>query len=128
MPGLNVPDTVRRSRWVVLAIVVLLLSTVGIWNGWDEWPDADSTGQTFASITEIGYGVLGMIGAFAVHLRWTGTRTVLWIWALCLGTTAGLAPVVWGGSPAWVGVLSGVSAGLLGVAVIWMSKRQGIPQ
>lgn len=121
-------DTARRSRWVFLAIALLILSGVGIWNGWDEWPGAETGAQKLATLTEVGYGILGLIGALAVYLASPGARVLLWIWALCVGITAGLAPVVWGGSPAWTGVLAGLSAGLIAIAVIWMSKRPGIPQ
>ena len=120
------PDAVRRSRWVFLAIALLILSGVGIWNGWDEWPGAETGAQKLATLTEVGYGILGLIGALTVHLAWPGTRVLLSIWAACLGITVGLAPVVWGGSPAWTGVLAGLGAGLFGVAVIWMSKRPRI--
>ena len=104
-------------------MVVLVLSAVGVWNGWDEWPGAENAGQKLASLTEVGYGVLGLIGALAVYWGWAGTRLVLCIWAVCLGVTAWLAPVVWGGSPVWAGVISGVGAGLFALAVIWMSTR-----
>ena len=116
-------DPARRSRWALSAIALLVFSAVGIWNGWDEWPGAETTEQKLASLTEVGYGVLGLIGALAVYWGWAGTRLVLWIWTLCLGVTAGLAPVVWGGSPLWAGILAGVGAGLVGIAVIWMSTR-----
>ena len=116
-------DTIRRSRWVWLAIALLVLSGSGIWNGWDEWPGAEDGAQKLASITEVGYGVLGLIGALAIYWGWAGTRLLLWIWTFCLGVTAGLAPVVWGGSPLWIGILCGVGAGLLGVWIVWMSTR-----
>ena len=81
-----------RNRWVWFAIALLVLSTVGIWNGWDEWPGAETPEQKLASLTEVGYGVLGMIGALAIYWGWAGARLVLWIWTLCLGVTAGLRP------------------------------------
>ena len=49
---------------------------------------AETAAQKVATMTEVGYGILGLIGALA-------------------------------------GVLAGLSSGLVGIAIIWMSKRPG---
>ena len=113
-----------RSRWYYAAISLLVLSVIGIWNAYDEWADAATAGQRLATMTEIGYGVLGPLSALALTFAWRATRWLLSLWAVCLGMTAGLAPLVWGEAPLWTGILSAITGGLAGVLVMWMSRQE----
>ena len=113
----------QRSRWRYVALTLLMLSVIGIWNGYEEWAGAVTPGQRIATFTEIGYGILGPISAIAVSNGWRPARWLLGLWTLCLAVTSGLAPVVWGDAPLWSGILAGVAAALLGVWVIWMSRQ-----
>ena len=113
-----------RSRWFYAAITLLVLSVVGIWNGYDEWSTATTGGQRLATFTEIGYGILGPISAIAVSWAWRSSKVLLVLWSLCLGLTSGLAAVVWGDAPLWAGIIAGISGGLVGLFVIWMSRQE----
>jgi hypothetical protein len=112
-----------------VAIALLVASSIGIVNGAQEWSGAVTAGQKLATIAEFGYGILGPLGAIALYRGWTMQRPILLVWAALVGITAGLAPVVWGDQAGWTGLLSGIGAGLVGIAVIWMSNRpQGQPK
>src|SRR5262245_29105641 len=113
-----------RSRWFYAAITLLVLSVVGIWNGYDEWLTVHTPGQRVATITEIGYGILGPICAIAVSWALRSSTVLLVLWSLCLALTSGLAAMVWGDAPLWAGLLAGISGGLAGVFVIWMSRQE----
>ena len=113
-----------RSRWFHAAITLLMLRVVGIWNGYDEWLTVGTPGQRLATFTEIGYGVLGPISAIAVSWAWQSAKILLVLWSLCLALTSGLAAMVWGDAPLWAGLLAGISGGLVGLLVIWMSQQE----
>jgi hypothetical protein len=113
-----------RSRWFYVAITLLVLSVVGIWNGYDEWVTVQTPGQRLATFTEIGYGILGPICAIAIS--WAGVhRKCCW----CSGPSA--SPSL----PAllrWLGrraALGGQSRGhqwrhWVGLLVMWMSRQE----
>ena len=90
-----------RSRWYYAAITLLALSVIGIWNGNDEWASARTPGQRIATLTEIGYGILGPLSAIGLSLAWRTSKLLLVLWTLCLAITAGLAAMVWGDAPFW---------------------------
>ena len=112
-----------RSRWYYTAITLLVLSVIGIWNGYDEWAGVRIPGQRVAALTEIGYGILGPLSAIALSRAWRASKLLLVLWTLCLAMTAGLASMVWGDAPLWAGLLAGISGGLVGLLVIWMSRQ-----
>jgi len=113
-----------RSRWFYAAVTLLVLSVIGIWNGYDEWVTVQTPGQRVATFTEIGYGILGPICAIAISYAWRSSKLLLVLWSLCLALTSGLAAMVWGDAPFWAGLLAGISGGLVGLLVIWMSRQE----
>jgi|KBSSwiStaDraftv2_1062776.scaffolds.fasta_scaffold1149614_1 hypothetical protein len=117
----------QRSRWFYAAVTLLVLSVVGIWNGYDEWAAVQTAGQRIATLTEIGYGILGPICAIAISWAWRSAKVLLVLWSLCLALTSGLAAMVWGGAPLWAGLVGGLGGALVGVFVIWMSRQEKRP-
>jgi hypothetical protein len=113
-----------RSRWFYAAITLLVLSVVGVWNGYDEWATVETPGQFVATFTEIGYGILGPICAIAVSYAWPSSKVLLVLWSLCLALTSGLAAMVWGDAPLWAGLVAGIGGGVVGVLVMWMSRQE----
>jgi hypothetical protein len=122
-PGLPVTSSGSRSRWFYAALTLLVLSAIGLKNGYDEWGGAETIGQRVATITEIMYGLLGPLSALGLARAWPVTIWLLRVWALCISVTASLAAVVWGDAPIWSGLIVGVGAALISIWVIWMSRQ-----
>ena len=93
--------------WAGLALL-MALSVLGVLSAAGSLDSVSTTGQRVATVTQFGYALTGVAvaGALLAGLRWA--RAVLWLWAVFLTVTGGLAPIVWGGA--------GPSAGLAAAA------------
>jgi len=102
----------RVRTWVALVIMVAL-AIPAVLNGPGEWQGAESQAQHVATIIEVSYGVLGILGAIAVILHKPWARPAILAWAVLITVTACLAPHVWGGSSIPMALLSGVLGALI---------------
>jgi hypothetical protein len=50
---------------------------------------------------------------------WQDAAPALLAWAVLLTVTGGMAPVVWGGTPLWQGILAGGVTALVAALVCW---------
>ncbi|HEU5220002.1 MAG TPA: hypothetical protein VFU23_15180 [Gemmatimonadales bacterium] len=111
----------RTSPWFIVALVCLVGSSIGIRSGVNEWGEASGTAQHLASLTELGYGVAGLAGAAALWVGHRKTLRLVAVWAIFVTATGGMAPVVWGGSPLYIGLLAGVISALIAAGVFWLA-------
>ena len=62
--------------------------------------------------------------AVGLVMRRSWHRPLLWIWAIFITVTGGLAPVVWGGSPPSVGLTAGLAAAAIAAVVILLVNQR----
>ncbi len=113
----------QRIGFVFVLVFLFLTGVLGTWNGLREWGDATSRLQHLAVATELAYGVLGILGAFALQARRSWTVPVLLGWGGALTATGGLAPVAWGGAGLGAGLAAGVATALIAALVVWPARR-----
>jgi len=109
----------QRTR--LLLVVLCLGATVwlGHQDGRASLHASQSAGQVMVSVLEILYSVAGLVCLVALVWRPLWARPALAAWAATLTLTGGLAAVVWGGAPWWIGVLGGAVTLLVAGLVAW---------
>ena len=111
----------HRLRLVFPLLVLGASAWLGISEGLIATRTAVTTGQQFASATQLGYGLFGLLSAVALVGQWRSTRLLLALWGAALVVTAALAPVVWGEPDSLAAGLSGVLAmGVVGLVIWWV--------
>ena len=112
-----------RSRWWIVAKVIILLLLVGtglggLYNAPNEWPDAATPLQHATSAGELVYGVSGLLTAWGMlrKRRWAMISGAAWV--ASIATVATLAPIAYGGDDVSMGgaLVGGFAA--LAVAVL----------
>jgi hypothetical protein len=108
--------TARRVvAWIGIVLLVAV-SLLGLQAAIGQLSEAATIGQWICTWTQWGYAVTGLVATAGLLMRRSWHRTALWIWAVCITVTGGLAAVVWGGS----GPLAGLAAGLATAATAWV--------
>ena len=125
------PSSAVRSR-VFLAIALLLLLVLtwtGLNGGLSLLKASFSRGQQVQAVTQMGFGLFALLGAFMTFWgrRWWPAAVACF--ALSFGVAAGLFVVVWNRSTVVVGVLTGIAALLIALAIIWLLRMgaRGLP-
>jgi hypothetical protein len=107
----------RIWRWTAIVLLVALCGT-GMNSARDAWPSATTTGQRAQTVAQMIYAVFGLLAAVALAARWPIARRLFRIFAIAVTLAAGLAPVVWGETPWWTGVVAAVAA----AAIAWLIR------
>jgi len=110
---------------VVLAIALALLlglAWLGVTGGIQQIPESHTPGQIAQTGTQLAYGVFALLSAVTTLWGRGWSRALLACWLVSLTFAAGLASVVWGGTSLAVGLLSGVAAFLVALAIIWLLR------
>lgn len=104
--------------------LLLSLSVLGVWSAVGSLDSMSTTGQQVATVTQFGYALTGVVaaGALLVGLRWASG--VLWLWAVFLTVTGGLAPVVWGGAGPSAGLAAAATSAAIAAFVAWLATRR----
>lgn len=108
-------------RLVLLLAVVLLLAFgwQGITGGVAEIPQSDTPGKLAQSIAQLAYGLSAIL--LFTSVRMPGLARYARIgWLVFLTLAGGLAPVVWGGTGPWPGLVAALGAFAIGYAVLWI--------
>ena len=110
-------------RWVAIVLLVALCGS-GMNSARDAWPGAATSWQRAQVSAQAVYSAAGLLAAVALAARWTIARRLFRIFAVAAIIAAGLAPVVWGETAWWTGVLAAV--GGAGLAwIIWLAFVRG---
>jgi hypothetical protein len=108
---------------LAIALVLLLaLAWTGISGGFNQLSESHTTGEMAQTITQFAYGLsalLSVVTAFRGR-RWAPAIHACWVVSVSL--SAGLASVVWGGTPVATGVLSAGAAMLVALAITWLLR------
>lgn len=115
----------RPHRWTDWAAIFLLAAfgVLGLRGGVDELDGARTLGQRVATATEFGYGLCGVLAAFALWRRLRWARLALLGFAVTVTLTSALAPVVWGGATLGAGAAAAVFGALIAAGVWWLATR-----
>jgi hypothetical protein len=65
--------------------------------------------------------------AFGLLLRRSWYRPTLWIWAICITVTAGLAPVVWAGAGPMSGIAAAAATAVIAGIVVLLANIGAAP-
>ncbi|HVF40699.1 MAG TPA: hypothetical protein VM939_12435 [Gemmatimonadaceae bacterium] len=113
-----------RNRVIVSvarACLVLLLGGVGLaglYNTYQEWPDAATALQHVVSAGELIYGLTGVAGASGVvrNKRWT--LAVVAVWGIAVTLVASLATLAYGGPTVTSGDATIAGAASFAIALV----------
>jgi len=114
----------RAVSWGLTGIAVallLFLAYTGIAGGIDQFDQTSDTqltaGQVVQTVFQLVYGFLSL----AVIGTWLWaravSRTVILAWIVSLTLAGGLASVVWGDTNIWIGIVAGLTSGLVAWAI-----------
>lgn len=118
------PPFDRRTIWFLAPFIMLLLcAALGLRNGPQEMRSAATRGQQLAAFSEVGYGVFGLLAALLLYQGRRAAMLLIVCWATLLTVTGALAPVVWGGAPTKIGILSAVATAALATLVVQLARR-----
>lgn len=116
----------RRIVWGILLVLLGMTGALGLYNGINEWGDAQNRLQQSVTAAVLLYGVAGVAATYALAMRrrWAIWAAVAW----SIGTTwAGtVAVVAYGGEEASsIGVVAaGCACLLIAAAMIWGVRAQ----
>lgn len=118
--------TAPRTGWqtarLVVAVLLLLATTwLGLKEGYDGLTGAETMWQRIAAGSQLIYGLGAVASLAGLYLRASWVRFPLIVWALMLGVTGGLSPVVWGDAPWTAGLVSGGATALTAALIVWMA-------
>ena len=107
--------------WAGLALL-LAVSVLGVSSALGSLDSITTTGQEVATVTQFGYALTGVVAAGALLAGRLWASAVLWLWAVFLTVTGGLAPMVWGGAGPTAGLAAAAAA--IAALVAWLATRR----
>jgi hypothetical protein len=104
--------------------LLLALSVLGVWSAVGSLDSMSTTGQRVATVTQLGYALTGVVaaGALLAGVQWA--TAVLWLWAVFVIVTGGLAPMVWGGAGPSAGLAAAATSAAIAGLVAWLATRR----
>jgi hypothetical protein len=120
----SAPTSANRSR-VFLAIALLLLLVLawtGLNGGLSLLQASISRGQQVQAVTQMAFGFFALLSAVTTFWGRRWWPVAVGCFALSLGVAAGVFVVVWNRSTVVVGILTGLGALLIGLAIIWLLR------
>ena len=111
----------RTWKNAALGAGVFLLGSLGwlgITGGIREIPQGNTAGQAIQSWTQLGYGILSVTVLVTAFLFRDVARSVRLTWLVVITVSGGMAPVVWGESNIFVGLLGAAFAVLVGWGIL----------
>lgn len=108
-------------------IVLLLVLSVSGFQSVVEAHAAATAGQKLATASQLAYALVGLLAAGGLVARRSWARAATWIWAALITLTAGLAPVVWGGSAPATGLVVALGIAAVALLVISLTARRPPP-
>jgi hypothetical protein len=110
-----------KVAWLLALLALLVTGALGVYNAFQEWPNAETALQKSVSAGELVYGLTGLVAAFGLlrrrrwSLRWAA------VWGLAATYTGGTAVLAYGGADATLGAALWAWGGgaLVAAAVVW---------
>jgi hypothetical protein len=111
------------AHWTGVAML-LAFGALGLWGVQGSLGSIGTVGQLAATVTQLGYALVGVVAAWALVRRPAWAPTLLWLWAVLLTITGGLAPVVGGGSGLWTGLAAGAASAAIAGLTAWLASHR----
>jgi hypothetical protein len=110
-----------KVAWVLALLALLVTGALGVYNAFQEWPNAETALQKSVSVGELAYGVTGLVAAFGLLRRRSWSLRWAAAWALAVTYTGGTAVLAYGGVDATLGAAlwAWVGSALVTGAVVW---------
>lgn len=117
-----------RSRWLRLTFPVLLLLVSGVTalrNGVNEFAQAATLGQRFATASELAHGLASWVVLAAIAAGSASAVPLAIVWAVLITITAATAAVAWGGAGLGAGAAAAVIMAALSGLAVWLIRKAG---
>jgi hypothetical protein len=115
---------IRMIAFCAGLALLLALSVLGVWSAVEALDSMSTTGQRVATLTQFGYALTGAVAAGALLAGRPWASTVLWVWAVFLTVTGGLAPMVWGGTGPSAGLAAAATSAAIAALIAWLATRR----
>ena len=115
----------RRVGFWASVVFLLFLGASGCQSFFGDWGDVETLGQRICNLGQAVYGILGLVAGVGAMLKQRWAESAALGFAAAAGTTAGLAPVVWGGTNVATGLASGALGLLIGLVLYLGIGRVG---
>jgi hypothetical protein len=115
------PNPALRRFFLVVAVLLLLgLTWTGLQGGASLLRASQSGGQKLQAFLQIAFGLFALLSAVSIFSgrRWFSLAPACF--AMTLSLAAGLFVVVWSHSPVIVGIVTGLLALCVSLAIIWL--------
>ena len=109
----------RRVMLVVGLVLTLALAVNGLLGGASQLPSSHTPGERLQTYTQFAFGIFALLLPLAMLTRRFMRVTVV-CWTIALTAAGAIAPVVWAGSSAAIGVVSGVAAAVIALGLAWL--------
>ena len=104
--------------------LLLTVSVLGAWSAVGSLDSISTMGQRVATVAQFGYASTGIVAAGALLAGRPWARAVLWLWAILLTVTGGLAPMVWGGAGLSAGLAAAATCVAIAALIAWLATRR----
>ena len=123
MPARN--PLVRRVARAIALLLLLGLAWLGLSGGLRQLSESRSLGEKAQTSSQFAYGLFALLAVITTVWSRRLERSALLGLGICLALAGGLASVVWGGTGWGIGLVSGVAALLVAVAIGWLLRWSG---
>jgi hypothetical protein len=109
----------QRARLFLVAVALGAAAWLGLKDGINDLRNAETAGQSVASMFQIIYGVSAIAALVGIFRGASFTRPALLLWGISVTATGTLAVVVWGGATWGTAVLAGASSLVIVLLILW---------
>ena len=112
----------RRTLFVVVAVVLLALTWSGVNGGMDQWGESRSPGQVIQTLTQFAFALFALLSLVTMIWGRRWSRVMGAGLTVSLGLAGGLASVVWGGTSVPIGVIAALASAAIGLGITWLAR------
>jgi hypothetical protein len=110
-------------EWVSFAFV-LVTSTMGIQNGFDNISSSQTAGQWACTILQFIYGAAGTIAAIGFPTKQKWAYGLSWIWAISFTVAGGIAPMAWADTSILASLFGGALCAVITGLIVYLWRRR----
>jgi hypothetical protein len=112
----------RRVVWWIIVLFVVITSSSGLWNGFQDWPHSNGLGEQMVTIAVICYGFSGAILLLGMLLKRKWVMIPLIVWSIAITFAAIAAPYVYSRDEGrWIGT---IASGICTIAILALIALQ----
>ena len=112
----------RRTLFVVIAVVLLALTWSGVNGGMDQWGEARSPEQVTQTLTQFAFALFALLSLVTMIWARRWSRVTGAGLTVSLGLAGGLASVVWGGTSVPIGVIAALASAAIALGITWLAR------